>query len=30
VIGRPILLTAIVLDSTFNPRDAQTAQQGDV
>jgi hypothetical protein len=30
VIGRLILLTAIVLDSIVNPRDAQTVQQGGV
>jgi len=30
VIGKLILLTVIVLDSAVNPRDTQTAQQGDV
>jgi hypothetical protein len=30
VIGRLIQLMAIVLDSMVNPRDAQTAQQGDI
>jgi hypothetical protein len=30
VIGRRIQLMAIVLDIIVNPRDAQTAQQGDI
>jgi hypothetical protein len=30
VIRRLIQLMAIVLDSIVNPRDAQTAQQGDI
>jgi ribose transport system permease protein len=30
VIRSLILLAAIVLDSVINPRDEQTAQQGDI